>query len=170
MPFQCPWLASRKDVAYPCAMIFREGQLDDPRVVALLQTHVDRARAETAPGSAHALDLGGLKTPDVRFFTAWQDDALLGCGALKTLAPGHGELKSMHTAQAHRGKGVGDAMIQRLIEAARGMGLERLSLETGSWPYFAPAHRLYERHGFLDCPPFGAYAEDANSRFMTRDI
>ncbi len=151
-------------------MIFREGQLDDPRVIALLQVHVNRARAETAPGSAHALDLSGLKTPDVRFFSAWEGETLMGCGALKTFASGHGELKSMHTAQSHRGKGVGDAMVRRLVDEARAMGLSRLSLETGSWPYFAPAHRLYARHGFADCPPFGAYVADPNSRFMARDI
>ena len=151
-------------------MIFREGQLDDPRVIALLQVHVDRARAETAPGSAHALDLSGLKTRDVRFFSAWEGESLLGCGALKTFAPSHGELKSMHTAEPHRGKGIGDAMVRRLIDEARAMGLSRLSLETGSWPYFAPAHRLYARHGFTDCPPFGDYVADPNSRFMARGI
>jgi len=152
----------------PVGMIFREGHLDDARVIALLQVHVDRARAETAPGSAHALDLSGLKTPDVRFFTAWEDDDLLGCGALKILAADHCELKSMHTAETHRGKGVGDAMVRRLIDEARRLGLTRLSLETGAWPYFAPAHRLYERHGFTDCPPFADYAPDPNSRFMSR--
>jgi putative acetyltransferase len=151
-------------------MILREGLLDDAQVLNLLQVHCDRARAETAPGSAHALDVGALKTPDVRFFTAWEDDVLLGCGAIKVFAPGDGELKSMHTAEAHRGRGVGDAMVRRLIEEARGMGLTRLSLETGSWPYFAPAHRLYQRHGFRDCPPFGHYAADPNSRFMSRDL
>ena len=151
-------------------ILIREGALDDPQVLALLQVHVNRARAETAPGSAHALDVGALKTPDVRFFTAWQDDVLLGCGALKTFAPGHGELKSMHTAEDHRGKGVGDAMVRRLVDEARSLRLTRLSLETGSWPYFAPAHRLYQRHGFTDCPPFGDYADDPNSRFMTLDL
>ena len=148
-------------------MIILEGQLDDPRVIDLLRIHVTRAVAETARGSAHALDLSGLKTPDIRFFTAWDGDTLLGCGALRRFAPGHGELKSMHTAEAHRGKGTGDAMVRRLIETGREMGLTRLSLETGSWPYFKPAHRLYERHGFRDCPPFGDYAPDQNSRFMT---
>jgi putative acetyltransferase len=151
-------------------MIILESGLDDPRVVDLLHIHVTRARAETAPGSAHALDLSGLKTPDVRFFTAWDGDILLGCGALKAFAPRHGELKSMHTAEAHRGKGTGDAMVRRLIETGREMGLKRLSLETGSWPYFKPAHRLYERHGFRDCPPFGDYTDDPNSRFMTREL
>ena len=151
-------------------MTLLEGGLDDPRVIALLEIHVTRARAETAPGSAHALDLSGLKTPDVRFFAAWDDEVLLGCGALKVFAPGHGELKSMHTAQAHRGRGVGDAIVRRLIDEARLLGLTRLSLETGSWPYFAPAHRLYERHAFVDCPPFGDYGADPNSRFMSRDV
>ncbi len=152
------------------SITIREGGLDDPRVMDLLDIHVGRARAETAPGSAHALDLGGLKTPDVRFFTAWDGEVLLGCGALKRLTPDHGELKSMHTAQAHRGRGVGDAMVRRLIAETRALGLGRLSLETGSWAYFQPAHRLYQRHGFIDSPPFGDYAADPNSRFMTLEL
>jgi len=151
-------------------MICHEGRLDDPRVIELLAIHVTRARAETAPGSAHAFDLSGLKIPEVRFFSAWEGEDLLGCVALYRLAPDHGEIKSMHTAEAHRGRGVGDAMMRHLIEEARGMGMARLSLETGTWPYFKPAHRLYERHGFTDCPPFGDYVADPNSRFMSRDI
>ncbi len=151
-------------------MILHEGRLDDPRIIALLQVHVDRARNETARGSAHALDVDALKVPEVRFFSAWDGETLLGCGALKTFAPGHGELKSMHTAEAHRGKGVGDALVRHLIAEARTMGLTQLGLETGAWPYFAPAHRLYERHGFRDCPPFGDYAADPNSRFMSLDL
>jgi putative acetyltransferase len=151
-------------------VLIHEGLLDDPRVVDLLIVHVTRARAETAPGSSHALDLSGLKMPEVRFFSAWDGDTLLGCSAVKSFLPGHGEIKSMHTAEAHRGRGVGDALLRHLIDAARGMGLTRLSLETGSWPYFAPAHRLYERHDFRDCPPFADYVEDPNSRFMSREI
>jgi len=151
-------------------MNIKEGLLDDPRVINLLTVHVTRARAETAPGSSHALDLSGLKMPEVWFFTAWEDDILLGCSAVKSFLPGHGEIKSMHTAEAHRGRGVGDALVRHVIDAARAMGLTRLSLETGSWPYFAPAHRLYERHGFRDCPPFGDYVKDPNSRFMSREI
>ena len=151
-------------------ILIREGTLDDPRVIALLQVHVERARSETARGSAHALDVDALKTPDIRFFTAWDHDTLLGCGALKRLDAEHGELKSMHTAEAHRGCGTGDAMVKHLIATAREMGLTRLSLETGAWAYFQPAHRLYQRHGFTDGPPFGAYAADPNSRFMTLAI
>ena len=144
-----------------------EGGLDDPRVVALLHTHVDRARAETAPGSAHALDLSGLKAREVTFWSAWENDTVVGVGALKRLSAEHGEIKSMHTAEAARGRGVGSALLRRIMATARARGMTRLSLETGSWPYFLPARALYARHGFVECPPFGEYREDPNSVFMT---
>jgi putative acetyltransferase len=147
-----------------------EGGLDDPRVVALLHTHVTRARAETAAGSAHALDLAGLRAPGMSFWTAWDGDEVVGVGALKRLSLEHGEIKSMHTAEAARGRGVGAAMLRQIMTAARERGMTRLSLETGSWPYFLPARALYARHGFVECGPFGEYREDANSVFMTRDI
>jgi putative acetyltransferase len=144
-----------------------EGGLDDPRVVDLLHLHVTRARAETARGSAHALDLAGLRAPDVTFWSAWEGDALVGVGALKRLDAGHGEVKSMHTAEAARGRGVGSAMLRHIVAAARASGMSRVSLETGSWPYFAPARAMYARHGFVECAPFGDYRADANSVFMT---
>jgi putative acetyltransferase len=148
-------------------MKIEPGNLDDPRIIALLNTHVIRARAETAAGSAHALDLSGLKHPDIRFYAAFEDDSLLGVGAFKRLDATHGEVKSMHTAEAARRRGVGSAILRHIIEAARGEGLTRLSLETGSWPYFAPAAALYRAHGFVDCPPFGSYKPDPNSVFLT---
>jgi putative acetyltransferase len=95
---------------------------------------------------------------------------LLGVGALKQLSSSDGEIKSMHTAQAHRRSGVGSAMLCHIIEAARAGGLARLSLETGSWPFFNPARALYKRHGFAECPPFGDYVEDPNSIFMTLEL
>ena len=144
-----------------------EGGLDDQRVVALLHTHVARARAETAPGSAHALDLSALKAREVTFWSAWENDAVVGVGALKRLSAEHGEIKSMHTAEAARGRGVGSALLRRIMATARARGMTRLSLETGSWPYFLPARALYARHGFVECPPFGEYREDPNSVFMT---
>ena len=144
-----------------------EGGLDDRRVVELLHTHLIRARAETAPGSAHALDLSGLRAPEVTFWSAWEGDVLAGVGALKRLSADHGEIKSMHTAEAMRRRGVGDAILRHIIAAARARGMSRLSLETGSWPYFAPARALYARHGFVECPPFGDYVPDRNSVFMT---
>ena len=134
-----------------------EGGLDDQRVVALLHTHVARARAETAPGSAHALALSALKAPEVTFWSAWENDTVVGVGALKRLSAEHGEIKSMHTAEAARGRGVGSALLRRIMATARARGMTRLSLETGSWPYFLPARALYARHGFVECPPFGEY-------------
>jgi putative acetyltransferase len=147
-----------------------EGGLDDPRVVALLHIHVTRARAETARGSAHALDLSALRAPDVTFWSAWEGETPVGVGALKRLGADHGEIKSMHTAEAARGRGVGSALLRRIIAAARERGMSRLSLETGSWPYFAPARALYAKHGFVECGPFGEYRLDSNSVFMTKEI
>ena len=143
------------------------GGLDDSRVQALLEHHTRTASAETAPGSAHALDLDALKCAEVQFWSAWEGDALLGVGALKRLSATHGEIKSMHTAQAHRRSGIGSAILRHIIDAARASGFTRLSLETGSWPYFQPARALYRRHGFVECSPFGDYVSDANSVFMT---
>ena len=144
-----------------------EGGLDDPRVVDLLHTHRIRARAETAPESAHALDASGLRAPELTFWSAWEGDAVVAVGALKRLSADHGELKSMYTAEAARGRGVGSAMLRHIMAAARAGGMARLSLETGSWPYFAPARALYSRHGFVECQPFGDYRPDPNSVFMT---
>ena len=144
-----------------------EGGLDDPCVIALLHAHVTRARAETARGSAHALDLPGLRAPEMTFWSAWEGDVVVCVGALRSLSADHGEIKSMHTAEAARGRGVGTAMLRHIMDAARARGMSRLSLETGSWPYFAPARALYARHGFVECGPFGDYREDPNSVFMT---
>ena len=146
------------------------GGLDNPQVRALLEHHLRTARAETAAGSAHALDLSGLISPDVQFWSAWDGDTVVGMGALKRFSKDHGEIKSMHTAQACRRAGVGGAMLRHIMEVARALGLERLSLETGSWSYFEPARSLYRRHGFLECPPFGDYTPDPNSIFMTLDL
>jgi putative acetyltransferase len=146
------------------------GDLDDPRVRALLAHHLETARAATAPGSAHAFDLLGLKEPDVLFWAAWDEDNLLGVGALKRLSHDHGEIKSMHTASDRRRRGVGSAMLLHIVDAARAMGMSRLSLETGSWDYFAPARELYRRYGFVECPPFGEYVSDPNSVFMSRSL
>jgi putative acetyltransferase len=147
-----------------------QGDFSDPRVIDLLHIHLTSARAETAAGSAHALDLTRLQAPDVSFWTIWDDETLLGVGALKRLSADHGEVKSMHTAQSMRGRGVGSAMLRHIIEAARGSGMSRLSLETGSWEYFRPARALYRSHGFVECPPFADYVLDPNSVFMSLDL
>lgn len=146
------------------------GDLEDPRVRALLEHHAASARAETAPGSAHALDLEDLGGPEIALWAAWDGDELLGVGALKRLADDHGEIKSMHTARTARRRGVGSALLRHLVDAARARGMTRLSLETGSWDYFEPARRFYRRHGFVDCPPFGDYVDDPNSVFLRLDL
>ena len=146
------------------------GDLADPRVVALLATHLAQCRGETEPDSAHALDVTGLAQLEIDFFAAWDGDDLLGLGAVKRLGDGRGELKSMHTIVERRGAGAGAAMLAHLIAHARALGLKRLSLETGSWDFFHPARRLYRRHGFCDCPPFAGYRPDRNSSFLTLNL
>ena len=151
-------------------MKITNGGLDDPRVQRLLSYHFASARAETAPGSAHALDLSGLNSLDVHFWSAWDGESVVGIGALKRLSESQGEIKSMHTEQSYRGRGVGSTLLRHIVAAGRQMGLLRLSLETGSWPYFAAARKLYSRHGFVECPPFGSYVADPNSVFMTLNL
>jgi putative acetyltransferase len=146
------------------------GDLNDPRVIDLLHTHVTRARAETARGSAHALDIAGLQSPGIRFWTSWNGDVLLAVGALKRLSADHGEVKSMYTAESTRRRGAGSAMLRYIADTARSEGMARLSLETGAWDYFIPARAFYQRHGFVECPPFGDYAADPNSVFMSLDL
>jgi putative acetyltransferase len=148
-------------------MRIAEGDFSDPRVISLLRLHVTTARSQTAPGSAHALDLTQLQSPDISFWTIWEEHTLLGCGALKRLSADHGEVKSMHTAQAMRRTGAGSAMLRHIIEVARERGMSRLSLETGASEYFAPARSFYRSHGFQECPPFADYVLDPNSVFMS---
>lgn len=150
------------------ALSIGPGDLDDPRIIALLRDHVREFRAVTPPGSSHALDLSGLKTPDVRFYAAWRDGQLAGMGALKRLDAALGEVKSMRTVATAQRQGVAGAVLAHIVAEARAMGLSRLSLETGSFAHFAPAREFYARHGFVECPPFGAYRADPNSVFMTR--
>lgn len=146
------------------------GDLTNPTVIQLLTTHITTARAETARGSAHALDISALQAPDIHFWAAWNDEQLFAVGALRQLSPQLGEVKSMHTAQAARRSGAGSAMLGHIIDAAKAMGLSRLALETGSWDYFIPARAFYRRHGFVECAPFGDYVADANSVFMMLEL
>jgi putative acetyltransferase len=142
----------------------------DTRVVDLLRLHHASARAQTAPGSAHALDIAGLQAPGISLWTIWDGDTLLGVGALKRLSPGHGEVKSMHTAKAARRRGAARAMLQHIISNAKETGMSRLSLETGAWDYFLPAQALYRTMGFVECGAFGDYVTDPNSVFMTLQL
>ena len=151
-------------------MDIRPDDLSAPEVQALLAAHVADMHRISPPGSVHVLDVEGLRKPEVSFYTLWIEGRLAGCGALKELDPTHGELKSMRTAEGFRGHGVGKAMLAFLLGEARRRGYARLSLETGSQPFFAPAWALYEAAGFTDCPPFAIYFEDPNSRFMTKAL
>jgi putative acetyltransferase len=151
-------------------VVVRPGGLDDARVIALLRAHLDWTQAQSPPESVHALDLDGLKVPEINFWSAWDGEELLGVGALKRLSADHGEVKSMHTAQKARRRGVASIILAQIIAAARDAGLRRLSLETGSMAMFEPARELYHRHGFRDCAPFGDYVEDPHSAFMTLEL
>lgn len=148
----------------------RRGSLTHPRVLALLDEHLQSMRSLSPPGSVHALPIDALRAPGITFWTAWSGDDLLGCGALKELAPTHGEVKSMRTASAHRRTGVARALLDHIVDEARRRRYALLSLETGSMPAFEPARRLYERAGFAYCGPFGAYVADPNSVFMSRSL
>ncbi|EMF8899952.1 GNAT family N-acetyltransferase [Vibrio parahaemolyticus] len=141
--------------------------LERPQVIALLEEHLQDMYATSPPESVHALDVSKLKLPSITFWTGWDGDQLLGCVAMSQLEDGHAELKSMRTTSAARKQGVASRLLNHVIEQAKHQGIQRLSLETGSMVFFEPAHRLYEKHGFVYCEPFGDYQPDPNSRFMT---
>ncbi|TAK40571.1 MAG: GNAT family N-acetyltransferase [Betaproteobacteria bacterium] len=149
-------------------MQIRLDDLSGPAIRALLEEHLRSMHSLSPPESVHALDLDGLRQPEITFWTVWSGNELLGCGALKELDPRHGEIKSMRTAQAHLRKGVARAMLEHIMREAKRRSYARLSLETGSMEAFEPAQRLYASFGFTHCPPFGDYTEDPNSVFMTR--
>ena len=147
-----------------------EGELDHEDVRALLSQHFTEMRAGSPPSACHVLPVDGLKVPEIRFITLREHGVLLGCGALKQLEAGHGEVKSMRTADGALGRGIGKALLDHLVESARSEGITRLSLETGSTEQFAAANRLYEREGFERCGPFGDYADTPFTRFFTKEI
>ncbi|WP_064746830.1 GNAT family N-acetyltransferase [Lysobacter antibioticus] len=151
-------------------MDIRIDDLTGSQIHALLQEHLRDMAELSPPESIHALDLDGLRRPDIRFWTVWEKDQLLGCGALRELDSTHGEIKSMRTADAHRRKGVAARMLGHILDEASRRGYRRLSLETGSMAGFAPARTLYAQFGFVECAPFGDYVEDPNSVFMTRSL
>lgn len=144
----------------------REGGLGDPQVEALLRLHRSEAHASTPSDNAHALDSAGLKSPSIRFFSAWEGTQLLGVAALRQLEPDHAEVKSMRTHPDHLRKGVARALLGRLAAEAQASGCTRLSLETGTAPMFDAANAMYELYGFVDCAPFGGYPPSEHNRFM----
>jgi putative acetyltransferase len=140
--------------------------LEDGAVIKLLQEHLADMYATSPPESVHALDIAGLKAPEITFFSSWRDGKLLGCLAIKQLSSEHAELKSMRTTTIARNQGVASTLLQHVVDVAKGRGYKRLSLETGSMDYFKPARSLYEKYGFSYCEPFADYQPDPYSKFM----
>jgi putative acetyltransferase len=148
----------------------RKDDLTGKKIADFLREHLENMRAITPPESIHALDLEGLRSPNITFWTAWEGDELLGCGALKELDSKSGEVKSMRTATAHRGKGVASNILEHIIREAKCRAYNCLNLETGALPEFAPARALYLRYGFEYRGPFAEYSNDPNSVFMTKKL
>ena len=155
----------------------RLDDLSDPRIAMFLEEHLQDMRATSPPESVHALDLSKLRDPSVHFWSAWlpteggsMDGTLVGTGAIKRLDAAHAELKSMRTAAVFRGQGAGRYILQHIMQQALALGFHRLSLETGTQPFFAPAHRLYLAHRFEPCGPFGSYSLDPHSRYLTKAL
>lgn len=145
----------------------RIDDLRGPEIQGLLEEHLRDMRGWSPPGSSHALDLDGLRAPEVTFWSVWNAGVIVGCGALKALGASEGEIKSMRSTHAARGQGVGRAMLDHLLTTARARHYTRLWLETGAQAPFSPARNLYASAGFTECEPFAGYKPDANSVFMT---
>ena len=145
-----------------------EGNFDHPEVNQLLKNHFIELRAASPEGSAHVLDITGLRIPTIKFWSLWEKNQLMGCGALKFLDKDHGEFKSIRIHDNFRGKGYGSKIVNHLINEAKYLKIKRLSIETGSGDFFAPARKLFNNCGFKPCPPFAHYKEDINSLYLTK--
>ena len=147
-----------------------EGNFDNPEVNELLKKHFIELRAASPEGSAHVLDIPGLKIPSIKFWSLWEDGKLIGCGALKFLEEGHGEFKSIRVQDNYRNKGNGVKVIDHLIEEAKKLRIKRLSIETGAGKFFEPARKLFKKCKFEPCEPFAHYKKDINSMYLTKLI
>jgi putative acetyltransferase len=151
-------------------MEIRKDDLTGPEVAELLQEHLRGMRLHSPPESIHALDLEALRKPGITFWSAWEGEAIVGCGALKELDDRHAEIKSMRTASSYLRRGVARRLLQHILEEAERRGYRRVSLETGSMAAFQAARCLYTDFGFKYCGPFADYHEDPYSVFMTKDL
>ena len=147
-----------------------EGNFDNPEVHELLTKHFVELRAASPEGSAHVLDIPGLKVSSIKFWSLWQDDMLMGCGALKFLDKEHGEFKSIRIHDDFRKQGNSINVINHLINEAKKLNINRLSIETGAGDFFIPARKLFKKCGFETCKPFAHYKEDVNSVYLTKII
>ncbi|KAA8884662.1 GNAT family N-acetyltransferase [Nocardia colli] len=144
--------------------------LSGPEIAVLLTEHVAELARHSPADSMHALDLDALRRPEITFWSGWDGDTLAGCAALKRLDNEHAEIKSMRTAATHKRRGVASILLRHLLTEAKARGYRRMSLETGTPEFFIPAQKLYAAHGFEFCEPFGDYAPDPYSHFMTRPL
>ena len=147
-----------------------EGNFENPDVNKLLTKHFIELRAASPEGSAHVLDIPGLKIPSIKFWSLWENDRIFGCGALKFLDKEHGEFKSIRIHDDFRNKGNGIKVIEHLIEEARKLNIKRISIETGAGNFFYPARKLFKKCDFKPCKPFAHYKEDINSIYLTKLI
>ena len=147
-----------------------EGNFDNPEVDELLKKHFIELRSVSPAGSTHVLDIDGLKDPSIKFWSLWENEKLMGCGALKFLNENHGEFKSIRVADLYRGKGYGEKIISYLIQKSKKLNIKRISIETGSGEFFKSARKLFKKSGFKKCEPFSHYKFDANSCYMTLSI
>jgi putative acetyltransferase len=147
-----------------------EGNFDNPKVHELLSKHFVELRAASPEGSAHVLDIPGLKVSSIKFWSLWQDENLIGCGALKFLDESHGEFKSIRIHDNFRNKGYGINVINHLINEAKKLNIKKLSIETGAGDFFLPARKLFKKCKFEECQPFAHYKEDVNSVYLTKII
>ena len=147
-----------------------EGNFDNTKVHELLTKHFIELRAASPEGSAHVLDIPGLKVSSIKFWSLWQDNMLMGCGALKFLDKSHGEFKSIRIQDNFRNTGKGIKLIYHLIDEAKKLNIQRLSIETGAGDFFKPARKLFKKCGFETCKPFAHYEEDINSIYYTKTL
>ncbi len=147
-----------------------EGNFDNLEVNDLLKKHFIELRSVSPAGSTHVLDIDGLKDPSIKFWSLWENNKLIGCGALKFLEKDHGEFKSIRVADEFRKKGIGERIINHLIKEAKKLEISKLSIETGAGEFFAPARKLFNKFGFKKSEPFAHYKVDPNSCYFTLDL
>ena len=147
-----------------------EGNFEDLQVDEMLKKHFIELRSVSPADSCHVLDIEGLKNSSIKFWSLWENDELIGCGALKFLEDGHGELKSIRVAESFKNKGYGIKVIQHIILEAKKLNIKKLSLETGAGKFFLPARKLFEHFKFIKCKPFAHYKEDPNSCYYALDL
>jgi putative acetyltransferase len=147
-----------------------EGNFDNPEVNELLNKHFIELKSVSPAGSTHVLDIAGLKDQSIKFWSLWKNNEIIGCGALKFLEKNHGEFKSIRVTDKFRKTGIGEKIIDHLIEEAKKLEISKLSIETGAGEYFLPARKLFSKFGFKACPPFAHYKEDPNSCYYTLNL